>query len=382
MEDLKKDSIPDMQKTLTALRFVARNFEDNMVLPKQACYVDAMTGFDGRPELREAFGKLAGVDLSKTTFGIASLSSGTTDLSLIPIYVDPTIVDQTRRLTPLVELMPRLTNYGRTAEFNYLSARGVVGWRNENPSLAAENDTFTRSSTAIKYCYQVGNVTGPYLAASRQYLSNQYIDALNLEVRNKTISMRYIEEDSLLNGTAAARTGGSTPPTYGSASYAAADEPVGMTDTITTNADTMSAASISISELRQLVRKARTANASTTLGQGDPNLMVTDFKTMDDIKSLLQDYQRYINTNFSIAWGMKTLEFEGMPIIPSKFSYDYASARNVLCLDMSTWQTRVLQDVTYEELAKTTDAYKFMLKMYETFICTAQMFNSKATGLA
>jgi hypothetical protein len=380
MEDIKKEIVPDMKKALTALRFAGRSFEDNMLLPKNACYTDQMNGFDGRPAMRESFSKLAGIDLAKTSFGIAALSSGTTDLSLIPIYVDPTIVDQTRRLTPLVELLPRVTNYGRTADFNYMSARGVVGWRAENPALDAANDTYTRQSKAKKYCYQVGNVTGPFLAASRQYLSNQYIDALNLEVRNKTISMRYIEEDSLLNGTAAARTTSTTGrPTYGG-TYAAGDEPVGMIDTITTNTEAMSSKAVTIAYLREMVRQARTAGSSTTLGQGDPNLMVTDFKTLDDTKSLLQDYQRYINTDFTIAWGLKTLEFEGVPMIASKFAYDVTAYRNILCLDMSTWQASVLQDITYEELAKTTDAYKFMLKMYETFICTAEMFNSKKTG--
>lgn len=379
MEDIKKDASPvDMKKAMEKLRFAGRTFEDNMLLPKNACYTDAMNGFDGRPAMRDAFSKLSGIDLAKTSFGIASLSAGTTDLSLIPIYVDPTIVDQTRRLTPLVELTPRVTNYGRTADFNYLSARGIVGWRGENPALDAANDTFTRASKAIKYCYEVGNVTGPFLAASRQYLSNQYIDALNLEVRNKTISMRYIEEDSLLNGLATVRT---NPSPYGSATIAAGDEPIGMIGTISTNATAMTGITVSIAKIRDSIRLARTAGASTTLGQGDPNLIVTDFKTLDDFKSLLQDYQRYVNTDFTIAWGLKTLEFEGLPVIASKFSCDTTAYRTCAYLDMSTWQTRVLQDITYEELAKTTDAYKFMLKMYETFICTAEMFNAKMTVL-
>jgi hypothetical protein len=368
----------NMKKSLDTLRIVGSNWEESQLLPKHATYVDAMNGFDGRPALRKAMFEAAGLplDVTKAPQSVSGLTSGTTDLSLIPIYVDPTIVDLTRRLTPLVELFPRVTNYGRTADYNQLTARGIVGWTTEDAALDDKRDTYGRNSTAIRYCYQVGRVSGPMLAASRQYLSNQYIDALNLEVRNKTISMRYTEEDSLINGTGSARTG------YGSASYAASTEPAGVISLISTNSDAQAGATITISALRQAIRKARTANESTTLGQGDPNLLVTDFKTLDDLKGLLQDFQRYVNTNFEIAWGIRTVEFEGLPVLASKWMPTTATARGLEVLSLDTWQIRVLQDVTYEELAKTNDSYKFMLKLYETFICTAEQFNAELTGLA
>jgi len=293
----------------------------------------------------------------------------------VPIYVDPTIVDLTRRLTPLVELIPRVTNYGKTADYNQLTARGIgQGFYAEGAALPENDETYARASTGIKYAYSIGRVTGQLLAASRQYLSNQYIDALNLEVRNKTVSLRYIEEDAIVNGDAT-----TTRTAYGGATTVTGLEFSGILKLITTNSNAPVAGAggaLAISDLRKAIRLARTAGNSSTLGQGDPNLMVTDFGTLDNTKALLQDYLRYVNTNFEIAWGMKTVEFEGLPIVPSKFMPVSTNAQKLAVLSTDTWQMRVLQDVTYEEFAKTDDSLRFMLKAYEALICTAQQFNS------
>jgi hypothetical protein len=43
---------------------------------------------------------------------------------------------------------------------------------------------------------------------------------------------------------------------------------------------------------------------------------------------------------------------------------------------------RVLQDVSYEELAKTNDSIKFMLKAYEVLVCKAPQFNHVIIDIA
>ena len=98
-------------------------------------------------------------------------------------------------------------------------------------------------------------------------------------------------------------------------------------------------------------------------------------------KALFQDYLRYVNTNFEIGWGLKTVEFEGLPMIASKFMPVSSNARKLAVLSTDTLQMRVLQDVTYEELAKTNDSVKFMLKVYEALICTAEQFNAQITSI-
>lgn len=409
MHELHKafDGVSEKGKmTNEVLKRFSWDFESTGLIPNRATYVDNMSGFDGRPAIAKAIGGVVakvtakGEDVSKgvqldltKAQSISGLASGTTDMSLIPVYVDPVIVDLTRRLTPLVELIPRVTNYGKTADYNQTVNRGVTGFRLEDAAMDEANDVYARQSSAIKYLYQVGRVTGPMLAASRQYLSNQYIDALNLEVRQKTVTYRYVEEDAILNGDASAtRTAYGGSASGGDAlNYAAefsgiykilntAFNPTGGGGSITPTTS-LSTTALTLSNMRTGIRNARTAAENSTYGQGDPNLAVTDFTTYDNMKGLIQQYLRYVNTNFEVAWGLKTLEFEGLPVIPSKFNPTTTDARKVAILSTDTWQMRVLQDITYEELAKTNDSYKFMLKGYETLVCTAPVFNRAITAI-
>ena len=359
----------------TLLSKMASSFQASEALPNGARYVDNMRGFDGRPDLAKGIFERTGLDFSKAA-SISGAASGTTDKAMIPLYVDPSVVDVTRRLTPLVELIPRVTNYGRTAEFNRLKARGVGGFNIEDAALNEADDTYERKSVAMCYAYSVGRVNGPYLAASKQYLSTNYVDALNLEVMNKAKTLRFIEEDAILNGSTSTRTG------YGSVATVDGAEYNGILNYASVNSNTDRANStIDITTLRKAIRTARTANDSATLGQGNPDMMVTDYKTLDDIKALLQDYQRIVPMD-KIAWGFQTVVFEGLPIIASRFSPTGTNLKSIAVLDSSTWQMRVLQDMTYEELAKTNDSYKFMIKMYEALICTVPEYNTKIVTLA
>lgn len=364
------------EQKYTLLKNMASTFEASEILPNKACYADAMRGFDGRSDIAKGLFEKTGLNFSKAA-SIADAATGSTDKAIIPLYVDPSIIDITRRLTPLVELIPRVTNYTRTVEYNRLTARGVTGgFGVEDPAIQEADDTYARRSQAMCYARVAGRVTGPMLAASKQYLSTNYVDMLNLEVMNKTKTMRYIEEDTILNGSTSSRTA------YGGKTTADNVEYNGILNTSGINSNTDRASqTIDIATLRKAIRTARTANDSATLGQGNPDLMVTDFKTLDDIKGLLQDYQRIVPMD-KIAWGFQTVVFEGLPIIPSKFSPTTNNLRAIAVMDSSTWQMRVLQDMTFEELAKTNDSYKFMIKMYEALICTVPEFNTKIITLA
>lgn len=370
----------DAERIKQAVYKTATRFDCGVdILPDKVTYVDNMNAFDGRDSIRAGIHKATGVDFSKSN-SISGLSSGGTDKTLIPLYIDPTIVDLTRRVTPLVELIPRVTNYGITAAYNQITGRGVGGFKVENAPMNEADDTYARQSTAIKYAYSVGQVSGPMLAGSRQYLSNQYIDALNLEVRNKTVTLRYIEEDAIVNGDAT-----TTRTAYGGGTTTSGAEFSGILKLISTNSNAPAAGAgtaVQITDIRKAIRLARTAGESTTLGQGDPNLIITDFTTADNIKARLQDYLRYVNMNYEVGWGLKTLEFEGLPIVPTKFMPVGSNVRKLAVLSTDTWQMRVLQDVTYEDLARTNDAYKFMIKVYESLICTAEQFNSQIVTIA
>jgi len=71
---------------------------------------------------------------------------GTAGYGMVPVYVDPRIVDTTRKYTPLVEMIPRVTNQGKTADFNTITAKGGAITAVEDAALTASDDTYARTS--------------------------------------------------------------------------------------------------------------------------------------------------------------------------------------------------------------------------------------------
>ena len=351
-------------------------------LPEDMVTSDGMSNYDMRKAIADDMME-GGFTIRKAlTTTLATYAAGTLPV-LIPVYVDPEIVDLTRRATPLVELIPRVTNYGKTADYNQISAIATAQVLAEDASMTEQNDTYVRKSQPVRYLYSIGRVTGPMFAASKQYLaSGGYVDALSLEVKNKTIAMKRLEEAMILLGDSVAAW---TEP-VNSTSMNAANSFDGLWQLIsnansngyggsssyrTDNAGTP----ITIAAIRTAIRTCRTAG-------GEPNLMVCDYATYDAIKGLIQDQLRYVSTQ-TIAWGITTVSFEGIPLIASRFlsttagagSGVPADARSLFVLDTNVIEMRVLQDVSYEELAKTNDSVKFMLKCYEVLIVKAPQFN-------
>ena len=352
-------------------------------LPEDMMLSDGMSNYDVRKgiaaELMEG-----GFTIRKAlTTTLSTYAAGTLPV-LIPVYVDPEIVDLTRRATPLVELIPRVTNYGKTADYNQITTITSAQPLGEDAALTEQNDSYTRRSIPVKYLYSVGRVTGQMFAASKQYLSSGgYVDALSLEVKNKTIAMKRLEEAMILLGDSVTDW---TEP-VNSSTIAAANSYNGLYQLIS-NANAAGTAGGSSSYVTDLagaslgIPNIRTAIRTCRTGGGEPNLMVCDYATYDHIKSLIQDQLRYVSTQ-TIAWGITTVSFEGIPIIASRFlsttagtgAMVPATGRSLFVLDTNVIEMRVLQDVSYEELAKTNDSIKFMIKCYECLVCKAPVFN-------
>lgn len=301
---------------------------------------------------------------------------------LIPVYIDPEIVDLTRRATPLVELIPRVTNYGNYASYNRLSTITSAQAITEDAALTEQNDTYARKTLPIKILASVGRVTEFMLEASRPYLSSGgYVDALSLDVRAKTLALRRLEEAMILLGDSITDW---TEP-VNSATISAANSYDGLYQLIS-NANSngfggsssyltdKAAAALTIADIRTAIRTPRTNG-------GEPNLIVCDYSTYDAIKALVQDQLRYVSTQ-TIAWGITTLSFEGIPIIASRFLSTTAGGgssvpsdgKSLFVLDTNVIEMRVLRDVTYEELAQTNLSKKFVLSVFETLICKAPQF--------
>jgi len=180
----------------------------------KSVYQNGWTGVDVRPTLKEAY------DIGFKALLSSAGGAGTAGTAMVPVFLDPRVVDVTRKFTPLVELIPRVTNQGLTADYNKITAKGAAFTAAEDAALSENDDTYDRASTAIKYLYSVGRVTGQAQAAYPSYILEGFQptgaglgagspfspsgapNAKQLEVLMKARSLREKEEDLIVNGDA------------------------------------------------------------------------------------------------------------------------------------------------------------------------------------
>lgn len=302
-------------------------------------------------------------ELAKAT-SITGAAAGTADKVRIPLYLDPDLVDRTRIDQPFLSLVPKRTNYGRTAEFDYISTVGAANWEAEDASGDPATDTKTRSSTPIKYLRAYGRVTGAYEAATRQFFSSgasvagePMPDANAEEIKLRSMAMVRKLGDTVLDGDV------TTYPLQFDGVFQL------ITNDATTVTDKATTGSLAISDLRTSIRGCMDngANRSTLLG-------VCDLASYDDIKALLQSYLRYPAPTQNLAWGIESINFEGIPIIADRNISSTGGSKWLAFVDMEQAELRELQPMSYEPLAKTNDSRKFMMKQYCTFIMKAPNF--------
>jgi len=302
------------------------------------------------PELKKHI-----VDIQKAA--INDRAAGTASLVGIPIYLDKSILDTTARETPLRNIVPRVTNKGRSADYDRMTVKAAADWKAEDAALVEAADTYTTHNKAIKYLYAVGRVTGPLFAASKDRMAEAgFGDFLNLEVRNKTQALIEEEENALINGNMETTD---------------SDAPAGILKDIYDNGnktDKTSAAPLTIADLEEMIRICRTANDSATKNGAMPNLFITDFATENKIKGLYYDAYRINAPTQTWGWGATSAVVDGVPVLGSRFMTASSGERNLAAINTNFIETRVLQDITYEELAKTNDSDKFMVKEYLTVI--------------
>jgi len=342
-------------------------------LKDETVYSNAWTGVDYRADLKD-----------KMSIGMKALNTetggaGTTGYALIPIFVDPRIVDVTRKFTPLVELIPRVTNQSMTADYNQITAKGGGYTAAEDAALPEKNDTYDRASTAIKFLYAVGRTTGQAQAAVPSYIlegfqpsgaglgggetfgSTGVPNARQLEVIMKAREMRELEENLIVNGDA------DTDSTQFSGIVKLQSA---------TNVVDLDGAAMTWDDIETAVRYAFD-------GGGRPKLAVASSSVVQDLRKLIIDTFRYNPGDMagSLPFGVSaSIVLQTMvgpiPVIPSMYLSNTSGAKQIYFLDTDWIEMRVLQDMTYEDLAKTNDSSKFMLKIYECFIMRNTAFNS------
>ena len=343
-------------------------------LPHETVYKDP-AGFSGvttdlRPQLKSMH--YANLKARTTTAG----GDGSAGYALVPVFVDPNIVDQERRETPMREIIPRVTNLGTLADWNERTDKGDASSKLEDAALSDNTDTYNRYSKAIKYYYSVGRTTGPMQAAMppasfENYTTTQVPNAKQLEVAARTADLAVREEIDLISGNPGGTyTSMSTEAdtSYDATSVLASAMPGIKSQVSDENQDDQGGAAITLDDVNDNI------NLCWEDG-GRSSILLTDGRTVTDLKALMVQQLR-IAPSVSVAWGFQTVAFEGprgtLPMIQSQVVRStvgsgtgsiYAS-KTILDLDMAQIQNRMLQDYTYEPLAKTNDSDKFMVKFY------------------
>lgn len=345
-------------------------------------YVDPVSGVDLRGNLNETLKSgIARMKALGTTVG----GAGTAGYAMIPVYVDPRVVDVTRKETPLVELIPRVTNQGMYADYNKITAKGGGFTAAEDAALAETNTTYDRASTPIKFLYSVGRVTGPAQAAMPSYMLEGFQpqggglgnstfsnvgapNAKQQEVLIKAREMRELEENLIINGDA------STTTTQFSGIVKLQS---------TTNVVDLDGAALTYDDIETAVTYAIQDGGRPKLGVASPTVV-------QDIRKIILDTYRYSpsdNSGGSLPFGIApSLVLETMagriPVIFSRFLSDTSGEKQIYFLDTDWIEMRVLLDMTYEEFGKTNDSSKFMLKIYECLIMRNTAFNSFIDDIA
>lgn len=357
-------------------------------LPDRYPYYHPGMGFDDR----SSTGVLKGwYDYQMQDFKAmnpATGGAGTAGTSvLVPVYVDPRIVDVSRKYTPMVELLPRVSNQGLTADYNRVTAKGSAYTAEADASLPEADDTYERQSKSIKFLYSVGRVLGPMMPAVPSYtveqtqptgagntVANPFANlqapnAMQLEVLLKARALKELEENLIWNGNS----------TTNSTEFDGI-----IAQQSTTNVNDLSGADLTYDDVEDTI-------ALAFADSGRPKLCVGGANAVNKLRKIMVDTFRYGPNDFAAG---NTLNF-GVPsmfmihtmvgpvmVIPSQYITDTAGARQLYFLDTDFIEMRVLQDMTFEELAKTNDSRKFMLKIYETLIVRAPEFNAFIDNIA
>lgn len=345
-------------------------------------YADPYNDVDLRPDLKAALDR--GMDVQKKALETTAGGAGTAGYALIPVYVDPRIVDRSRKFTPWTTLVPRVTNQGITADFNLISTKASAVTAYEDAPLSDVTDTGDRSSTGIKYIYSVGRVTGQMQAAMPSYMvqglqpqgtgitnttfgSPTAPNAKQYEVLKRAQALKEKEESLIWTGDA------STTATE----YSGIVKLQG-----TTNQEDKSSSALSWADVETIAQYAYDDS-------GRPNIGGCDSATLGDLRKIMIDNFRFSPNTMGGTAGFGVpapVVFETMvgpiPVVPSQYLTNTTGAKQLFFLDMEYIEMRVLQDMTYEDLAKTNDSQKFMLKVYEAMIMKAPQFNAFVDNIA
>ena len=319
---------------------------------KSFCKGEPTFDYDARTSLNKAF--TTGLKAHNTETG----GAGTAGFAMIPIFVDPQIVDETRKNTPIVEMVPRVTNNGMFADFNNITAKGGAFTRAEDAALSETDTTYDRYSTEIKFLYAVGAVSS--------FADQSAPNSKQQEVLVKTREIRELEENLIVNGN---KTTSGISGNPNGTEYDGFITLQGTTNKVDKNTTALDLADID------------TAIQNAFDDGGRPNAAFCSSAVFTDLLGLLNKKIGYLQPAAQTAWGFTAITLHTMvgmvPVVPSMFMSNVSGSKAMYFFQLTgNMEMRVLQDLTYEDLAHTNDSEKFMLKIYECLIIRNTAFNA------
>ena len=314
-------------------------------LPDESIYEDGMNHVQTLAKGEDIVTMTGEGELAKAVN--VGAATGTAGYAYTPIVWDQAVIDITRKMTPMLGLIPKVTNAGKVAQYYRVTARGAATWGAEDPSLNEADDVKEEASEAIRYLRVTGRVTGVAQVAGAHFESS-----MQREVLNKTQSMNEAIEESILIGNNATNQ------------Y----QCDGLQQILTAaNGSTYTDqnGAITLSAVRKLV-------SDCFVNKGAPNLLICDPYTADDLVEQIMDYTRFVDPSVTVAWGLQLPSIQTvvgrLPILASQFCPTASGDRALFCVNTNFLAQRILKDISFERLAKTGDSEKFFLSTYRTFI--------------
>ena len=308
-------------------------------LPDESIYEDGMNHVSTFAKGEELVTQTGEGELTKAV-NVGAVS-GAAGYAYTPIVWDQAVIDITRKMTPMLGLIPKVTNKGKVAQYYRVTNRGAATWGAEDPALNETDDTKVEASEVMRYLRVTGRVTGVAQVAGAHFESS-----MQREVLNKTQSINEGVEEAILIGNNATNQ------------Y----QHDGLQQILTSNSSSQGGA-ITLSAVRKLVSDCFNA-------RGSPNLIVTDSYTADDLVEQIMDYTRYVDPTVTVAWGLQLPSIQTvvgkLPILSSQFMPTDSTERRLFCINTNFIQQRILKDISFERLAKTGDSEKFFLSTYRT----------------
>ncbi len=262
-----------------------------------------------------------------------STLTGTTGDRLIPEVISEGIRRYVEDVTPLYSIVRKEDWPTNSYIYREQNALPTATFKADEATLpAASRSNFAKRSTAMKYIYSRGEVTGPLQAIRGP------VDALQYEIEQHAVALIRELERTIVNGDDSVD----------------ADEFDGLIVGITKSVNASSTA-ITLTHLDEAYDTPEIPSTH----------IITTRAHSRRINQLLQAQQRFVDSVVLEA-GFRVYAYNGLPIIKLDLEADADIDTTVLMPNFNEILMPVNQGITFDPLAKVKDSDDFMLKMYCT----------------